>query len=76
MGVKFVTPKGGDAVAVVTRSVEAPEDVLEEATATVTPSGDSPAEMSGAATGESPDMVPDATIDDGTASPEVSPETD
>ena len=26
MGVKFVTPKGGDAVAVVTRSVEAPEE--------------------------------------------------
>src|SRR4029077_6319360 len=27
MGVKFVTPKGGDAVAVVTRSVETPEVV-------------------------------------------------
>ncbi len=76
MGVKFVTPKDGDAVAVVTRSVEAPEEVLEEATATVTPSGESGAEMAGAETGESPDVAPDATIDDGTASPEVSPETD
>ena len=36
MGVKFVTPKGGDAVAVVTRSVESPEEVFEEASAGAT----------------------------------------
>jgi DNA gyrase subunit A len=41
MGVKFVTPKGDDTVAVVTRSVETPEIV------------------------ESPDVVPDATIEGG-----------
>ena len=46
MGVKFVTPKGGDAVAVVTRSVESPEEVLDEATGAVTPAGESGAEMS------------------------------
>jgi DNA gyrase subunit A len=76
MGVKFVTPKDSDAVAVVTRSVEAPEEVLEEATAGVTPTGESGAEMSGVADGESPDVATDATIEDGTASPEVSPDTD
>jgi DNA gyrase subunit A len=74
MGVKFVTPKDGDAVAVVTRSVESPEEVLEEATATVTPTGESGSDVSTGESGESPDMAPDATIDDGTASPEVSPE--
>ena len=41
MGVKFVTPKDGDAVAVVTRSVESPDEVLEEASGTVTPTGES-----------------------------------
>jgi DNA gyrase subunit A len=62
MGVKFVTPKGGDAVAVVARSVESPEEVLEEASAGTTVSeeqGD-----------ESPLVDPDATIEDGTSSPE------
>jgi DNA gyrase subunit A len=74
MGVKFVTPKGGDAVAVVTRSVESPDEVLEEATATITPAGESETDVSTAESGESPDVAPDATIEDGTASPEVSPE--
>jgi DNA gyrase subunit A len=64
MGVKFVTPKEGDAVAVVTRSVESPEDVLEEASGT------------GPADDESPDVVPDATIESGTTSSEVSPESE
>ena len=47
MGVKFVTTKSGDSVAVVARSVEA--KVVEEAT--------------GAADEESTDVVDDATID-------------
>jgi|tagenome__1003787_1003787.scaffolds.fasta_scaffold20961214_2 DNA gyrase subunit A len=72
MGVKFVTPKDGDAVAVVTRSVEAPEEVLEEATAAVTPPGESESGGRAGESDESPDEAPDATIDGGTASPEVS----
>jgi DNA gyrase subunit A len=74
MGVKFVTPKEGDAVGVVTRSVESPEEVLEEATGAVTPSGESEAEMPAGETDESPDVAPDATIDGGESSDEVSPE--
>ncbi|MGA8247680.1 MAG: DNA gyrase subunit A [Nocardioides sp.] len=62
MGVKFVTPKEGDAVAVVTRSVETPE-VVEEVTASMD------------AAGESPDVVSDATIESGTPSHDV-PESD
>jgi DNA gyrase subunit A len=74
MGVKFVTPKEGDAVAVVTRSVEAPEEVLEEATAAVTPAGESEDDAPGAESVESPDEAPDATIEGGTPSDEVAPE--
>jgi DNA gyrase subunit A len=62
MGVKFVTPKGGDAVAVVARSVESPEEVLEEASAGTTVSEEQ--------SDESPDVSPDATIESGTTSPE------
>jgi DNA gyrase subunit A len=62
MGVKFVTPKEGDAVAVVTRSVETPE-VIEEVTASTD------------ADDESPDVVSDATIEAGTPSHDV-PESD
>jgi DNA gyrase subunit A len=69
MGVKFVTPKGDDAVAVVTRSVEAPE-VLEvsadEGDATVPETDEAPA----GGGDESPDMGTDATIDGGTTSSE------
>jgi DNA gyrase subunit A len=54
MGVKFVTPKGGDSVAVVARSVEA--KVVEEAAPDEAP-GDT----------ESHDVVPDATIEDQSA---------
>ncbi|MBO0844595.1 MAG: DNA gyrase subunit A [Nocardioides sp.] len=68
MGVKFVTPKEGDAVAVVTRSVESPEEVLAEASAG--------ADVSGGQSAESPDMAADATIEGGTASSEESPESD
>ena len=46
MGVKFVTPKDGDAVAVVARSVESPDEVLEEASGTVAQTGESGAEES------------------------------
>jgi len=74
MGVKFVTPKDGDAVAVVTRSVESPEEVLEEATGAVTHAGESGGEKSTEESGESPDVAPDATIEAETASDEVSPE--
>ncbi len=62
MGVKFVTPKGGDAVAVVARSVESPEEVLEEASAGATVSEEQ--------ADESPDVGPDATIESGTSSPD------
>ncbi len=67
MGVKFVTPKGGDAVAVVTRSVETPEvvEAVTESDEASTDAGD-----------ESPDVGTDATIDDGTASPDESSESD
>ena len=74
MGVKFVTPKDGDAVAVVTRSVESPDDVLEEASGTVTPLGESEGELSTGESVESPDVAPDATIEDETTSPETTPE--
>jgi DNA gyrase subunit A len=67
MGVKFVTPKAGDSVAVVTRSMEAPE-VIEE----VTESG---AEGDSNLTGESPDAVPDATIESDVPSHDA-PESD
>ncbi len=67
MGVKFVTPKGGDAVAVVTRSVETPEvvEAVTESDEASTDAGD-----------ESPDVGTDATIDDGTASTDESSESD
>jgi DNA gyrase subunit A len=74
MGVKFVTPKGGDAVAVVTRSVESPEEVLDEATGAVTPAGEPGAEMSTEESVESPDVVSDATIEGEAPSDEVTPE--
>jgi DNA gyrase subunit A len=76
MGVKFVTPKGDDAVAVVTRSVESPEEVLEEASGALTPPGESDAGVSAAGSDESPDVVPDATIEDGTTSSPVSSESE
>jgi DNA gyrase subunit A len=56
MGVKFVTPKSGDSVAVVTRSMEAP-DVVEEVV------GAGPEGVDNL-NDESPDVVPDATIED------------
>jgi DNA gyrase subunit A len=67
-GVRFVTPKGDDLVAVVTRSVESPEEVLAEAS--------TGSNVSGEQSDESPDVVSDATIESGTASPEVSSESD
>jgi DNA gyrase subunit A len=73
MGVKFVTPKGGDAVAVVTRSVESPEDVLEEASGAGTPSGESGSDEAAGESVESHDVGTDATIESGAASPEVPP---
>jgi DNA gyrase subunit A len=69
MGVKFVTPKGGDSVAVVARSVEraaeeaADEDADEDAEST------DEASASEQAAGEATDEAgPDATIGDGPAS--------
>ncbi len=76
MGVKFVTPKDGDAVAVVTRSVESPDEVLEEASGAPTPSGDPEGDVSADGSGESPDVVPDATIESGTTSSPVSSESE
>ena len=66
MGVKFVTPKNGDAVAVVARSIEAKvEEEVEEEAGDV-PAAEADAEGADAAQGtvaESPDSDPDATID-------------
>jgi len=80
MGVKFVTPKAGDAVAVVTRSVESPDEVLEEASSPVTPvgedGGDGVDEVSASDPGESPDVASDATIEGGTTSSPVSSESE
>jgi DNA gyrase subunit A len=84
MGVKFVTPKDGDAVAVVTRSVETPDEVLEEASDGVVPEadagttqgGEASARRDGPEAGESPDVVPDATIEDQAASSPESPESE
>ncbi|HEY3527544.1 MAG TPA: DNA gyrase subunit A [Nocardioides sp.] len=76
MGVKFVTPKDGDAVAVVTRSVESPDEVLEEASGTVTPSGAAGTGLSAGETDESPDVATDATIESGPTSSEESPESE
>ncbi len=76
MGVKFVTPKDGDAVAVVTRSVESPDEVLEEASGTVMPAGEAGTEVSTGESAESPDVVADATIEAETASPPVPSESE
>jgi DNA gyrase subunit A len=67
MGVKFVTPKADDAVAVVTRSVETPEvvEAAVEGADESTEGGD-----------ESRDMGTDATIESGTASSEESSESE
>jgi DNA gyrase subunit A len=68
MGVKFVTPKDGDAVAVVARSVEAPdngdEDGGDEGDPSTTPDPDADADASADAGAESPDQGSDATIDE------------
>jgi DNA gyrase subunit A len=67
MGVKFVTPKSGDSIAVVTRSMEAP-DVIEEVIAAGLEGDDN-------LNGESPDGVSDATIDsDATSYPDAEPD--
>jgi DNA gyrase subunit A len=74
MGVKFVTPKSGDAVAVVARSVEAPdpeETVDEEAGSE--PESDA-VEASAGAAEESPDLGPSATIEETSA--ETPPESE
>jgi DNA gyrase subunit A len=59
MGVKFVTPKSGDAVAVVTRSVEAKVD---ESEAEVEVDAETPVEAPAPAA-ESADDLGDATIE-------------
>jgi hypothetical protein len=61
-----VTPKGDDLVAVVTRSVESPEEVLAEAS--------TGSNVSGEQSDESPDVVSDATIEGEAPSDEVTPE--
>jgi DNA gyrase subunit A len=71
MGVKFVTPKGGDAVAVVARSVEAPETDEaadetgdEDGEPTTTDDSVLDAEGTGGSDAESPDAASSATIDE------------
>ncbi|NYD39977.1 DNA gyrase subunit A [Nocardioides panaciterrulae] len=71
MGVKFVTPKSGDAVAVVARSVEARDD--EETEEEI--SGDNSGDNSGEVLAESPSSGEDATID-GSVEAQASEETD
>ncbi len=62
MGVKFVTPKEGDAVAVVARSVEVKED--DEAPVEDGPDANGDVtEATADVDEESPDVAPDATID-------------
>jgi DNA gyrase subunit A len=66
MGVKFVTPKEGDAVAVVARSVEA--KVVEEAAGEDAEEGAADGGAgNGAETEVSPDQDPDVTIDESAA---------
>ncbi|WP_370864973.1 DNA gyrase subunit A [Nocardioides agariphilus] len=62
MGVKFVTPKDGDAVAVVARSVETPESDDQDAPITGETDADENAPIE--AGQESHDQGPDATIDE------------
>ncbi|WP_415101435.1 DNA gyrase subunit A [Nocardioides sp.] len=61
MGVKFVTPKAGDAVAVVARSVESRDEEGDPETAEAT--GAESAEVSETGSAESADLGSDATID-------------
>jgi len=74
MGVKFVSPKSGDAVAVVARSVEAKEDdvVADEIGEVAADAADVEAT---AHAGESSDVAPDATIEDAPA-PDEPPESE
>jgi DNA gyrase subunit A len=79
MGVKFVTPKEGDAVAVVTRSVETPEvapGVPAPVPTDATPDVSQAVAEGTAETVESPDVATDATIDGEAASPEATSESD
>ena len=67
MGVKFVTPKEGDAVAVVARSVEAPEpdeDLETGDDGTTTPAPEDGADLPAETVAESPDHGSGATIDE------------
>ncbi|RNM12598.1 DNA gyrase subunit A [Nocardioides pocheonensis] len=70
MGVKFVTPKNGDSVAVVARSVEKiAEEAAEDATEDAGEPADGTADVVEQEPGEvSVDEVADATIEDGTTS--------
>ncbi len=68
MGVRFVTPKNGDAVAVVARSVEARED--DEAEGAESSEGAEGAQDGAAIVAESPDAGTDATIDVETTDPD------
>jgi DNA gyrase subunit A len=60
MGVKFVSPKKGDSVAVVARSVEAREEEIEDELAAIEGDG-TPAESSADAAGVDPDATIEAT---------------
>jgi DNA gyrase subunit A len=64
MGVKFVTPKEGDAVAVVARSVEVPDIGDDDGDPTTTPSLEGDADAPADAGAESHDQGSDATIDE------------
>jgi DNA gyrase subunit A len=69
MGVKFVTPKEGDAVAVVARSVEAKvEEELEEAAGESDPEAPADGEETVSPVAESENVEVDATIDGDDAS--------
>jgi len=71
MGVKFVTPKAGDSVAVVARSVEKAEEVEEAVDEAIQAAGGDPEATAVDAEGVA-DPAPDATIgdDDASESPE------
>ncbi len=76
MGVKFVTPKDGDSVAVVARSVERAVEEAEDETAddaTADAGSAEPGESAAGAIGDSADSGTDATIEGG---PATAPEED
>jgi DNA gyrase subunit A len=75
MGVKFVSPKGNDSVAVVARSVEKAEEEVEEAADAAAEAAEADADATGSGAEDSVTVAEGATIDDGTPAAEA-PDSD